>query len=111
MKAAILKQFGSPLAIETLPEPTLGTGEVIVDVMAINGRRPSEAILQAYAEQHQDPVPFDLAAIRELGVTPFFGDIIAEANYVRHDARALAETIFRLYDRYGRTLERMRRTE
>ena len=34
MKAAILKQFGSPLAIETLPEPSLGTGEVIVDVMA-----------------------------------------------------------------------------
>ncbi len=34
MKAAILKQFGSPLAIETLPEPVLGTGEVIVDVMA-----------------------------------------------------------------------------
>jgi alcohol dehydrogenase len=34
MKAAILKAFGSPLAIENLPEPTLGTGEVIVDVMA-----------------------------------------------------------------------------
>jgi alcohol dehydrogenase len=34
MKAAVLKQFGSPLAIETLPDPTLGTGEVIVDVMA-----------------------------------------------------------------------------
>src|SRR5882757_7852316 len=34
MKAAILKQLGSPLAIETLPDPTLGTGEVIVDVMA-----------------------------------------------------------------------------
>jgi len=84
---------------------------LVVDVMVINGRRPSEAILQAYAKQHQDPVPFDLGAIRELGVTPFFGDIIAEGNYVRHDAGALAETIFRLYDRYGRTLERMRRTE
>ncbi len=34
MKAAVLKQFGSPLAIETLPDPVLGTGEVIVDVMA-----------------------------------------------------------------------------
>jgi alcohol dehydrogenase len=34
MKAAILKAFGSPLAIETIPEPVLGTGEVIVDVMA-----------------------------------------------------------------------------
>lgn len=84
---------------------------LVVDVMVINGRRPSETILQTYAKQHQDPVPFDLGAIRELGVTPFFGDIIAEGDYVRHDASALAETIFRLYDRYGRTLERMRRTE
>jgi alcohol dehydrogenase len=34
MKAAILKAFGTPLTIETVPEPVLGTGEVIVDVVA-----------------------------------------------------------------------------
>jgi alcohol dehydrogenase len=34
MKAAVLNAFGSPLAIETLPDPVLGTGEVIVDVVA-----------------------------------------------------------------------------
>ena len=34
MKAAILEAFGSPLAIGTLPDPVLGTGEVIVDVVA-----------------------------------------------------------------------------
>ena len=34
MKAAILKAFGSPLAIESLADPVLGTGEVIVDVVA-----------------------------------------------------------------------------
>ena len=34
MKAAILKAFGSPLAIETAPDPVLGTGEVIVDIVA-----------------------------------------------------------------------------
>ena len=34
MKAAILNAFGSPLAIATLPDPVLGTGEVIVDVVA-----------------------------------------------------------------------------
>jgi alcohol dehydrogenase len=34
MKAAVLKAFGSPLAIETVPDPVLGTGEVIVDVVA-----------------------------------------------------------------------------
>lgn len=82
---------------------------LIVDVMVINGRRPSESILQSYESMNQHPVQFDLESVRELGVTPFFGDIISEGNYVRHDPAALAQTMFRLYDRYGRTLERMRR--
>lgn len=34
MKAAILKSFGSPLVLEPLADPVLGTGEVIVDVAA-----------------------------------------------------------------------------
>jgi alcohol dehydrogenase len=34
MKAAVLKAFGSPLAIETMPDPVIGTGEVIVDIVA-----------------------------------------------------------------------------
>ena len=34
MKAAVLNTFGAPLAIQTLPDPVLGTGEVIVDVIA-----------------------------------------------------------------------------
>ena len=83
---------------------------LVADVMIINGRRPTEAIVRAYAEKNQDPVHFDTHSVRSLGVTPFFGDIIAEGNFVRHDSAALAETIFRLYDRYGRTLERMRKT-
>lgn len=32
MKAALLEAFGQPLRITDLPDPTLGTGEVIVDV-------------------------------------------------------------------------------
>ncbi|MBK5259777.1 MAG: YvcK family protein [Thermoanaerobaculia bacterium] len=84
---------------------------LVVDVMIINGRRPSDTILQSYAAENQEPVQFDITAVRDLGVTPFFGDIIAEGNLVRHDSAALADTIFRLYDRYGRTLERMRRSE
>ncbi|MGD9879903.1 zinc-binding dehydrogenase [Reyranella sp.] len=34
MKAAVLKALGSPLAVEIVPDPVLGTGEVIVDVAA-----------------------------------------------------------------------------
>jgi alcohol dehydrogenase len=32
MKAAVLKTLGTPLSVETVPDPVLGTGEVIVDV-------------------------------------------------------------------------------
>lgn len=84
---------------------------LVVDAMILNGRRPSESSLAAYAAKQQHPVAFNVDAIRELGVTPFFGDIIEEENYVRHNSAALCDTIFRLYDRYGRTLERMRQTE
>jgi uncharacterized cofD-like protein len=82
---------------------------LVVDVMVINGRKPSESIVAAYAAENQHPVQFDINKIRDLGITPFFGDIISEGDYVRHDATALAETVFRLYDRYGRSVERMRR--
>ena len=36
MRAAILKAFGTPIAVETVPDPVLssGTGEVIVDIVA-----------------------------------------------------------------------------
>jgi len=34
MKAAVLNAFGSPLAIETLPDPTPVAGSVIVDMVA-----------------------------------------------------------------------------
>ena len=82
---------------------------LVVDVMVMNGSRPTDTILASYAAMNQFPVQFDVEAIRALGVTPFFGDIIAEDDYVRHDPDALAQTIFRLYDSYGRTLERMRK--
>jgi uncharacterized cofD-like protein len=84
---------------------------LVADVIVINGRRPSESILSSYATQRQFPVAFDGDAIRELGATPFFADIIAEENFVRHDSEALAETVFRLYDQYGRRLQRIRRGE
>ena len=34
MKAAVLNAFGSPLSIETVSDPVLGTGDVVVDVAA-----------------------------------------------------------------------------
>ena len=34
MKAAVVRKFGSPLAIEDVPVPALGPGEVLVRVIA-----------------------------------------------------------------------------
>lgn len=34
MKAAVLEEFGKPLSVQELPAPVLGTGEVLVDVVA-----------------------------------------------------------------------------
>jgi NADPH:quinone reductase-like Zn-dependent oxidoreductase len=34
MRAAVLEAFGSPLSARDVPDPMLGTGEVIVDVVA-----------------------------------------------------------------------------
>lgn len=34
MRAAVLRQFGSSLTVETVPDPVLGTGEVVIDVVA-----------------------------------------------------------------------------
>ena len=36
MKAAVLKAFGSPLVVEEVASPVLGTGEVIVDMFAVD---------------------------------------------------------------------------
>jgi alcohol dehydrogenase len=34
MKAAVLEQFGKPLSLNEVPEPRIGSGEVLVDVLA-----------------------------------------------------------------------------
>ncbi|SBT45871.1 alcohol dehydrogenase catalytic domain-containing protein [Micromonospora auratinigra] len=34
MRAAVLTEFGTPLTVQQLPDPVLGTGEVVVDVVA-----------------------------------------------------------------------------
>lgn len=82
---------------------------LVADAILLNGTRPSSSILELYASKGQVLVEHDLDEIRELGSLPFFGDVIAEGNYLRHDPNALAHTVFRLYERYGRRLQRIRR--
>jgi uncharacterized cofD-like protein len=75
----------------------------LVDLMIVNGKTPSPKTIAAYAQQHQEPVAYDVDAIRALGVTPFFGDIISEGNYLRHDSDALATTVFQLCEKHRET--------
>ena len=71
MKAAILKAFGSPLAIETMPDPILGTGEVIVDVVATRVLSYANEVLSGERKYLLDlpvvPGPGAIARVRATG--------------------------------------------
>lgn len=71
----------------------------VVDVVVLNGRRPSNELLRTYEALNQRPVTFDTDALHARGVIPFFGDVIAHGNLVRHDPAALVDTLFRLYEK------------
>jgi alcohol dehydrogenase len=71
MKAAILRTFGAPLSIEDLPDPAIGTGEIIVDVVA-SGVLPYAAQALANArnmlmELPMIPGPGAVGRVREAG--------------------------------------------
>jgi alcohol dehydrogenase len=71
MKAAILKAFGSPLAIESVPEPLLGTGEVIVDVVATRVLAYANEVFSGQRRYLLDPPvvpgPGGIGRVREVG--------------------------------------------
>jgi alcohol dehydrogenase len=71
MKAAILKAFGTPLAVETLPDPVLGTGEVIVDVVATRVLSYANEVFSGERKYLLDlpvvPGPGAIGRVREIG--------------------------------------------
>lgn len=71
MKAAVLKAFGSPLAIENVPDPVLGTGEVIVDVVATRVLAYANEVFSGQRRYLLDPpvVPGSggIGRVREVG--------------------------------------------
>jgi alcohol dehydrogenase len=71
MKAAVLKAFGSPLAIETVPVPVLGTGEVIVDVVATRVLSYANEVFSGERKYALDlpviPGPGGIGRVRALG--------------------------------------------
>ena len=71
MKAAVLKAFGSPLSVETLPDPVVGTGEVIVDIVATSVINYSNEVFSGARKYLLDlpvaPGPGGIGRIRAFG--------------------------------------------
>jgi alcohol dehydrogenase len=78
VKAAVLKTLGQPLVVETVPDPVLGTGEVIVDVVA--------AAMLAYA---RDVFSGKRQYLLELPIVPGSGGI-GRVRAIGPDATRLA---------------------
>jgi alcohol dehydrogenase len=57
MKAAVLSSLGSPLTIEDVPAPVLGTGEVLVQVVASKVLAYAREVLNG-TRQYLFPLPF-----------------------------------------------------
>ena len=71
MKAAILKAFGAPLTVESVPDPALGTGEVLVDVIATRVLSYANEVLSGERKYVLDlpavPGPGAIARVRAVG--------------------------------------------
>ncbi len=61
MRAAVLTSIGSPLEIKTVADPVIGTGEVIVDVVAAGVLNYSDQVISG-ARQHLIELPMILGA-------------------------------------------------
>src|SRR5215472_1206346 len=71
MKAVILKAFGSPLSVESLADPVLGTGEVLVDVVATRVLSYANEVFSGARKYLLDlpvvPGPGAIAQVRAVG--------------------------------------------
>ncbi|MCW5748087.1 MAG: zinc-binding dehydrogenase [Alphaproteobacteria bacterium] len=71
MKAAVLKAFGSPLVVETVPDPVLGSGEVLIDVVATRVLSYAGEVFSGQRKYQLDlpvvPGPGAIGRVREIG--------------------------------------------
>ncbi len=71
MRAAVLTEFGKPLSIQSLPDPVLGTGEVIVDIAAAAIANYAAAIFSGARNYMLElpiaPGPGGIGRVREKG--------------------------------------------
>jgi uncharacterized cofD-like protein len=82
--------------IEKILQHCGGTDSPIFDYALINTEPISEARLEQYAREGQQPIEADLDRVRALGVEPVTGNFVHEGDVLRHDYDLVAETLLAL---------------
>ncbi|MCU1223173.1 MAG: protein of unknown function and CofD [Edaphobacter sp.] len=82
--------------IEKILQHCGGTDSPIFDYALINTESISEARLEQYAREGQQPIEADLDRVRALGVEPVTGNFVHEGDVLRHDYDLVAETLLAL---------------
>lgn len=75
------------------------TGQRVCDTVIVNVE-PPRRLVEAYAEEGQEPVVPDRAALEALGVRVVGSNVISETSTVRHDPARLADVVLRLIDEH-----------
>jgi uncharacterized cofD-like protein len=71
-------------------------GGKVFDMVILNTRPLSPALLKRYAAQRAEPVLNDLDKVRALGVEPILTELLVEDHVARHDSRQLAQLLLGL---------------
>jgi uncharacterized cofD-like protein len=71
-------------------------GRKLFDLIILNKRPPSPALLKKYIAQRAEPVRAEPDQIRALGVEPVFADLLEEDHVARHNSRRLAKLVLNL---------------
>jgi alcohol dehydrogenase len=101
MKAAVLNAFGAPLHIQSLPDPKLGTGEVIVDMSAAGVPSYTDGVLSGARNYPLElpiaPGPGGVGRVRAIGPDAtklMVGDwVYVDSNIRSRDDVAIPEQI------------------
>jgi uncharacterized cofD-like protein len=72
----------------------------LFDVIILNRKPIATAVLARYRKQGSVPVATDRGRLTERGLEIYEGDLLAQANVVRHDPRLLAKAVRASYERW-----------
>ncbi len=72
------------------------TGKKLFDYVLVNTQKPSEEVLNRYAQEGACWVQPDIDKIRQMGYRVITGNFMSETNVVRHNPQAVTQAILRI---------------